>query len=284
VEKVKNLTLGAHVSIVGGLEKSVERTLEIGGNCMQIFTKSNRSWYAKNIDPEAASVFRNAVKKADLRAVVVHASYLINLASPKEETRKKSLSAFVDELRRCDQLGVDYLVIHPGSHVGDGLEVGVERIAKGINSALAQAKPNTMLLLETMAGQGSSIGTTFDELAMIYEKLEHKTKVGFCFDTCHVFSAGYDIATPDGMQNALDEFDRVIGSDKIKAVHLNDSKKPLNSRVDRHENIGKGALGEAGIAAVIKNSVLSKLPLILETPETDGLSGYAQEIKILKGL
>jgi len=261
------LLLGAHISTEGGFYKALERGDSIGCAAVQIFTKSNRQWNAKPITQEEATLFKSTLKKTGIIYVLAHASYLINLASDKKETRDKAIIALVLELERCHILGIKHLVLHPGSHVKQGEAVGIQHIVNGINSALKDSKNNTMILLETMAGQGSSLGTTFEQLALIRKGILQKERIGICLDTCHIFAAGYNFSSQEEYNNLWKKFDTLIGLKHLKAIHMNDSKKEINSCVDRHEDIGKGKIGISGFSYLMNDPALYDVPKILETPK-----------------
>jgi deoxyribonuclease-4 len=263
----KTLLLGAHTSIEGGAYKAIERAHSIGCTVVQIFTKSNRQWFAKPLTTNDIEQFKKAVSETQMCATVSHASYLINLASPKAETRTRSIDALKKELERCHTLEIDYLVLHPGSPVSQGAKQGIELIAKGLDSVLGNYTGSTMLLLETMAGQGSSLGGKFEEIAALRKQSKHKKKIGVCFDTCHAFAAGYDFRTKSSYTKMWHDFDKTIGIKHLKAMHINDSKKELDSHVDRHEDIGKGKIGKDAFAFLFNDPRFFDIPKILETPK-----------------
>ena len=277
------LLLGAHMSISGGFEKAIERGESIGCTAIQIFVKSNRQWAAQPISEDQIEKFHTAAKDSTILAIVAHASYLINLAATTKEAFTKSVHALAIELKRCEQLGIHYLVLHPGSRLSLDLKDALAQIAAGIDQALEQSPGKTMILIENMAGQGSSVGSRFEELAAIRAASHHKTKVGFCLDTCHAFAAGYDLRTPETYKATWKEFDTIIGLEHLKAIHLNDSKKELGSRVDRHANIGKGTMGLESFSLIMNDKNLTWVPKILETPYHD-LSDYAHDMETLKKL
>lgn len=280
----KELILGAHISIEGGFDKAVDKTLEINANCAQIFTKSNRSWFAKNIDSQDAENFKNKLKKSGIKLFVAHASYLINLASKNPETVLKSCKALEAELDRCQTLGIKYLVLHPGSHLGAGEEEGIKKIISGINQVLEKSETQTEILLENMAGQGTSIGHELEQLKKIYQGIKNKSRVGFCLDTCHLFSAGYDFSTPEKLETLIAKIDSTLDLKKVKVIHLNDSKKEFESKVDRHENIGKGKIGTQALKNFTSHSAFVDAAKILETPTDEtGHLIYKKEITIFVG-
>lgn len=262
------LLLGVHMSISGGLEKAIQQGESIGCTAIQIFTKSNRQWRAKKITDDQALLFKKSLNNSTIKIVIAHATYLINLGSPEKSVAEKSISALVEELHRCDQLGIPYLVLHPGSHLESGESICIKQIVENIDNVLEQAQNNTMLLLETMAGQGTSVCYRFEDIATIIRLSKNSKKIGVCFDTCHAFAAGYDFRDPATYKAMWLQFDTIIGLEKLKAIHLNDSKKDLGTRVDRHENIGKGKIGLNAFRSIINDKKLASIPKILETPKT----------------
>ena len=276
--------LGAHVSISGGVYKAPERGEKLGCESIQIFSKNQMQWKAKPITPEDSQKFKEELKKTHIKEVVIHDSYLINLGSPNEEKLKMSRDAFLDEMIRAEILGVKYLVFHPGSHMGKGEELGLKLIAESLNILIDKAKeaPNVLLLLETTAGQGSNLGYKFEHLKFIMDQVEKKERLGVCFDTAHAFEAGYDISTEEGYERTFNEFDNVIGLEKLKVFHLNDSRTPLGSHVDRHEHIGKGMIGLTAFELLVNDERFKNHPMILETP--GGEKYYEYNLKVLRGL
>ncbi len=254
------------MSTAGGLENAITIAVKAGCQTVQLFSANQRQWNAKPLTTEQIDVFQQTYAASGLKEGVVHASYLINLAAVNAETYKKSLVALKDELTRCDQLGIDYVVLHPGAHMGAGEDRGVAKIIKSLNQVLT-ANANCTLLLETTAGQGSSVGCKFEQLAAIMDGVKDSSHLGVCLDTCHVFAAGYDIKSEKGYQQTIKAFDKTVGLDRLKVLHINDSKTDLGSRVDRHEHLGKGKIGKAGFVHVVNDKRLNKLPLILETPK-----------------
>ena len=284
---MSSLLLGAHMSVAGGLDKAVGRGMGVGCTALQIFTKNANQWKAKPLAEDDIARFKAAVAAStiDAGAVVAHDSYLINLASPDEAKWLQSVEAFADELRRCDQLGVPFLVTHPGAHMGSGEDVGLQRVAEGLIRALAESE-RAMVLLETTAGQGTTLGHRFAHLARLLELVPPETaeRVGVCLDTCHVFVAGYDLSTPEGYAATWEEFERLVGLDRLKVLHLNDAKKPLGSRVDRHEHLGKGFIGETGFRLLMNDARLRGRPLLLETPKGDDCAEDKENMDFLRGL
>ena len=273
--------LGAHVSISGGLEKSIERGTALDCEVIQIFSKNQRQWKSPPLTDESIQRFCSALSKSKIRQVIIHDSYLINLAHPGKDARKKSLDFFVDEMIRADLLGVPYLVFHPGSHIQTSIQEGIERITESLNSALdRQPDGKVMLLLETTAGMGNHIGNKFEHLADIIEGVKNKKRVGVCFDTAHTFEAGYGHHTLNGYKKVFHAFDSIIGLNYLKVFHLNDSKTDLGKRVDRHQNIGKGYIGEEMFRLLVNDSRFMKHPMILETPEGD--EWFKRNMQLLK--
>jgi len=275
--------LGAHVSISGGVEKSPLRGEELGCDAIQIFSKNQRQWKSFPISDDTANAFQEALKNSRVRQVVIHDSYLINLASPNPESLQKSWDAFLDEMDRADRLGVPYLVFHPGSHMKKGEEAGIHQIAESLNFVLDQQPDGkVMLLLETTAGQGDHLGYSFEQLAEIISLVEKKERIGICYDTAHTFEAGYDIRTEKTYQETFAKFDKILGLDLLKVFHINDSKTDLGSRVDRHENIGKGYLGVAPFRFLVNDQRFQSHPMILETPGGDQF--YKENLRLLRSL
>ena len=270
--------LGAHVSIAGGVKNAPLNGEKIGCEAIQIFTKNQRQWNAKPYEKEEIEEYFNNLNKVKIKKVVAHTSYLINLASPTEEIFEKSIDALIDDLERCNSLKIPFTIIHPGSHLGEGVEKGIERIIIGIERVFEKVKRGA-IALETVAGQGSNIGFKFEQLKKIMEGVKEKDRIFVCFDTAHAFEAGYDIKTQNGFKKVLDEFDKIIGIEKLCAFHLNDSKTPLGSNVDRHENIGKGFLGLEPFKFLVNNKEFKEHPMILETPGGDEM--YIEDLKTL---
>lgn len=267
------MLLGAHESTAGGLPEAWPRAVADRAEAVQIFTKSNRMWHAREIGPDEAALFRaEGVKAGLLASASVHASYLINLGAPAGEAFDKSVAALADELRRSDLIGVDKLVLHPGSNAN--VDEGVERIALGVASALEQAKGQCKVVLETAAGQGSAIGRTFEELRAILDGVPAKLRgrVAVCLDTCHVFAAGYDLSTPEGWEETFTKFDDLVGLRELVCLHLNDSKKPLGCRVDRHERPGQGCIGKGAFERLLNDPRFSSIPGYLELPPEENLA------------
>lgn len=265
---------GAHMSIAGGLHLAFERGAAVGCDCLQVFVKNQRQWSAPPLTDEAVTQWSEARQKYELEPVIAHDTYLINLAAPDETIWEKSVNAFADELERCEALGIKGLVTHPGSHLGQGEASGIRRIAKAINAVHRRTRGYAVrTLLETTAGQGTNIGHRFEHLAEIVRRVRQPERIGVCVDTCHIFSAGYDLITDDGYASTFEELDQVIGLDRIVCFHLNDSRKPLGSRVDRHELIGQGKIGRKAFKRLVNDPRFARLPMILETPKGEDSRG-----------
>ena len=267
------LRVGFHVSIDGSIDNAVDRAAELGCNTFQIFTRNPRQWKSAELASETAKAFSDKVKKYGMKPVFVHMPYLPNLASPRDEVYEKSVKTLMSELERCRRLEIPYLVTHLGSHVGAGMQNGFVRLINGINQAFNLTGGDVMLLLENTAGTRNSMGSTFEDIQYIIERLSHPERAGICFDTSHAFAAGYDLRTEETVEATARKIDEIIGFEKLKLVHLNDSKGDFNSRIDRHEHIGMGKIGSAvteraagGFRNVLA-SRLGELPLILETPK-----------------
>ena len=284
---MSGLLLGAHMSVAGGLDKAVGRGLSVGCTALQIFTKNASQWKAKPLAEEDIARFKATVAASPIGAdaVVAHDSYLINLGSPEEAKWLQSVGAFADELRRCDQLGVPFLVTHPGAHMGSGEDASLQKVAEGLERAIGESE-RTMVLLETTAGQGTTLGYRFEHLARLLELVppEVADRVGVCLDTCHVFVAGYDLSTEEGYAATWEEFGRLVGFDHLKVLHVNDAKKPLGSKVDRHEHLGKGFIGETGFRLLMNDARLRGRPLLLETQKGDDCAEDKVNMDFLRGL
>ncbi len=276
---------GAHTSILGGLHLALERATALGCDTVQIFLRNNVRWRARARTPEELEQFRATLAASELEPVVAHAIYLINLASPEEEVHAQSIEAFSEELARCHEAGIPYLVLHPGSHKGEGLEEGIARIARTINAAYdAHPEYEVMTLLENTAGQGNVIGRTFEELAQIADQIEDPARVGYCFDTAHALAAGYELRTPGGYQETFARLERVLGLDKLCCFHVNDSRYDLDGGADEHRNIGEGYVDVEAFRMLVNDPRFADLPMILETPTEDDMSGYAADLKLLRSL
>ncbi len=267
------MRLGAHISTAGGVYKAFARGHEIGCDSMLVFTKSNRQWKAKPLSDQDIADYEKAASEHDhIHPVAVHASYLINIASPNEALWEKSYQALKIEVERAGAFGIPYLTFHPGSFVKSDEATGLSNIVKALKRLLpetAATAPNTTICLETMAGQGTNLGSTFGQLAYLLEHTGHEERLGICFDTCHVFAAGYDIRTPQAYAATMAEFDKVIGLQHIKCFHFNDSKFELGQRKDRHAHIGQGHIGRQGFANFLNDPRWSGYPAHLETPKIE---------------
>lgn len=273
----QELVIGCHLSSSKGYEAMARTAQDIGANTFAFFTRNPRGGATKAIDPEDIKRFESACEEIGMGTIVAHGSYTINPCSAKESVREFARVALDDDLARMEYTPGQYFNMHPGSHTGQGVEVGIEQIAETLNQVIT-ADQTTTLLLETMAGKGSEVGSTFEELAAIRERMDHPEKVGVCLDTCHVWDAGYDIK--DDLDGVLDEFDKLIGIDHLKALHVNDSLNVCGAHKDRHARIGEGEIGADALVRVVKHSALQDLPCILETPNE--LDGYAKEIAFFR--
>ena len=275
--------VGAHVSSSGGVFNAPLNALKIGAKAFALFTKNQRQWVAKPYDEETIEKFKTNLKASNInpKHVLPHDSYLINLGHPDEEKRAKSLNAFIDEIQRCELLGLDKLNFHPGSHLKlISEEECLEIIADSLNTALSKTKGVT-LVIENTAGQGSNLGYRFEHLKHIIDGVQDKSRMGVCIDTCHLFTSGYDIRDEDSYKKTFEEFEKVVGFKYLKGMHLNDSKPELGSRVDRHESIGKGKIGLKAFELIMNDERMDDMPLILETPNSDI---WEDEIKLLYSL
>ncbi len=279
--------LGAHMSIAGGHDRAVHRAAEAGCDCLQFFSKSNNQWRAKAITEKEADRFKAALEEEKITHPIIHDSYLINLASPDDALWKKSTDAFIEELRRAELLGVPYVVTHPGSFTTSNETAGIKRIAQALDEVHRQT-PNVeaQCLLETTAGQGTNLGWRFEQIAAILEKVENPDRLGVCFDTCHVFAAGYPMGTEKEYKATFREFDQVIGVKLLRAFHLNDSLRDFGSRKDRHEHIGHGKMGREPFRFILNDRRFKKIPMYLETPKEDEAGRNMDQInlKTLRGL
>ena len=273
-EETKPQIFGAHMSIAGGLHRAIERGLHVGCECIQIFVRNQRQWSAKPLNQDDVRLWNASVQEANMAYVVAHASYLVNLASADTVIWDKSIAALTEELERCEALGVRHLVFHPGAHGSASLSEGIRRIAEGIDQIHQRTRGlKASLLLETTAGQGSAIGHRFEHLADILEAVGTPARLGVCVDTCHIFAAGYALSPPRAYAETIQEFERVVGVEWVKCIHVNDSKRDLGSRVDRHEHIGEGRIGLAGFRNLVNDARFFDVPKILETPKGTHTNG-----------
>jgi deoxyribonuclease-4 len=271
------------MSISGGVHKAISRGKEIGCETIQIFIKSPGNWAIPSLSDEVEKLWDSARSEYDISPVIAHDCYLVNLASPDRTLWERSIGTLGAEVRRAQTLGIERFVIHPGAHMGSGEEQGLLRVSSALDRVLAMEKGAT-ILLETTAGQGTSLGYRFEHLASIMMSSCHPDRIGICLDTCHIFAAGYDIGSDEGYARVMSELDSVVGLDKLRAIHVNDSKKELGSRVDRHEHIGKGKIGYEGIACFLSDKRLEALPFILETPKGTGDKMDRRNLKVLRGM
>ncbi len=260
------IRLGVHVSISGTVDQAADRARELGCETFQMFTRNPRGWKFKKLATDDVKEFRRKTESYGFSPVVAHMPYLPNLSCPRKLIYNKSVKSLIAELDRCASLGIHYVVTHLGSHLGKGPEIGLERIVTAVNEALSSNKSNVMLLLENTAGTKNSMGSTFEAIKKILNGLEERNRVGVCFDTAHAFAAGYDLRTPECVNETIRKFDSVLGLDPLKVIHLNDSKGELGSGRDRHEHIGMGYIGDEGFKAIFRHEAFRNLPFIMETP------------------
>ena len=264
---------GAHMSVAGGLPRAVDRAVVHGCQALQIFAKNANQWRGRELPPAEIREFRAKVRASEMRPVVSHASYLINLATTNRALRQQSLDAMGDELDRAEALGLLGVVLHPGCYTAGNEADGLGLVADGLLALLRQRRRGrTMVLLEQTAGQGTALGATFEQLASIMAKMYDHPRVGICLDTCHLLAAGYDLASPEGYASTFRQFERLVGFERLKAFHVNDSKKPLGSRVDRHTHIGDGFIGIDAFRRLVNDRRFRDMPMLLETPKTEGRS------------
>ncbi len=277
------MLLGAHVSISGSIALSVDRARELGCTTFQIFTRNPRGWISKRLKDEEVEEFVRKRREAGYEVVVAHMPYLPNIASPEPLSWRRSVKSLSEELERSETLGLNYLVCHIGSHMGKGVEKGVAQVARAVNNTLSKVESRCMILLENMAGQRNSVGAYFPQIGDILDKVSDERRVGVCLDTCHLYAAGYDIATEEGVEKTLSDFDDSVGLKKLKVLHLNDSKGKLGSHLDRHEHIGRGYIGEKGFQLIVNHKKLRDLPMILETPQ-DEYGDYEVDLETVRRL
>jgi len=277
------MLLGAHESITGGVDKALERGRDDTCDCIQIFSKNQMQWKTKPLELDEALRFKEGSSTFGIKETVIHDSYLINLCSPDKALLKQSREAFLEEAVRAKHLGVRYLIFHPGAHMGKGEQAGLRLISESLDWVRKEfGSGDVEFLLEITAGQGSVLGHSFDQLGKIIGMLEDQKHAGVCFDTCHAYAAGYDVRTPKGYEATFEMFDEMVGLERLKAFHLNDSKGKQGSRLDRHENIGKGYLGTECFTNLMNDSRFENVPMVLETPQTEGM--YKKELKLLRSL
>lgn len=278
--------LGAHMSIAGGLPKAVERALAVEATALQVFVKSSNQWAARAFADGEAEAFRRAARAAGIEGkILAHASYLINLASPDEALWGKSTAALGVELDRCEALAIPWLVVHPGSHVGAGVEAGVDRVARALDRALAgRRRKGAGVLLEITAGQGNTLGSRFEELAAVIAKARRPDRLGICFDTCHALAAGHEFRDARSYRAMMRAIDRSIGLERLRGFHLNDSKGDLGSRLDRHEHIGRGRVGVEAFRLILSDPRFAEVPMVLETPKAEDLAEDRINLGVLREL
>ncbi|PJB00888.1 MAG: deoxyribonuclease IV [Ignavibacteria bacterium CG_4_9_14_3_um_filter_36_18] len=282
---IHNQLLGAHTSAQGGVSKAVELAERLGFTAMQIFSKNNNRWAANQLDEKEVALFKEKLSASNIKFVVVHDSYLINLCSSNEELLNKSRDAYVDELMRCEKLGIKHLNFHPGAYGTLGEEKGIQLVADSLNFAHAKTPDiKVSSMIELTAGQGTSLGYSFGQVKKIIDLVEDKCRVSVCIDTAHIFAAGYNIRDASEYKKVIKEFDDVIGLETLKCIHMNDSKKPLGSRVDRHEHIGKGFIGLEGFANIMNDKKIARVPKILETPKGKECLEDLENLEVLRGL
>jgi deoxyribonuclease-4 len=279
------LLLGAHTSSAGGAEKAIDRALSVGCTAMQLFVKNNMQWFAQPFSGQEIGGFLDHPRRAELGSIFAHSGYLINLAATTADFHEKSIRSLREELVRADQLRLPFLVLHPGAHMGAGVEAGLEKVVAsidGIFKSIPQVK--TRIALETTAGQGSSLGHEFEHLATIIGQVREPERLCVCIDTAHIFAAGYDISTPAGAKKAFAKFDKLIGFDRLAALHLNDSKAAFNSHVDRHDHIGRGKIGIEAFRYIMNESRFAKIPKVLETPKGKEMAEDVENMALLRSL
>lgn len=279
------MIFGAHESIAGGVYKAIERGKQATCDTIQIFNKNNNSWKAAVLKPDDIDKYFKLIDELGVTVATSHTSYLINIASPDKALFEKSINSLAEEMERCNTLKIPNLILHPGSHVGSGEKAGIKKVGIAINKLFKKLKNNKCtLLLECTAGQGTNLGYKFEQLAEMIDLTENKDHIGVCIDTCHIFSAGYPLIDPKDYKNTMKSFDNIIGLERLKIIHMNDSKKPFGEKKDRHEHIGKGFIGLEGFRNIVNDSRLKNIPLILETPKGDDLKEDIKNLKILRGL
>ena len=284
-KKTRRPMLGAHMSIAGEIGESILRGKRIGCECIQIFTKSSRQWAAKPLSEENVATFKRNLRETGIGSVIAHDSYLLNLGARDDALREKSIAAFIDELERCELLGIPYLVAHPGAHGGAGEEAGIRTIAQSIDAAHLACKGfKTKIALEITAGQGTVLGYSFEQMGRIFDATKENERLRLCFDTEHAFAAGYDLRDREGYERTFSELDEKVGLKKIVAFHLNDSLKSISSRVDRHQHIGKGHLGLEAFRQLLNDPRFAGIPMCLETEKSEDLHEDVENLATLRAL
>ena len=277
------MLIGAHVSSSGGIHTAIDRAEAIGAEAVQVFTQSPRMWRPTNHPPENVERFKERRAEAGIGGVICHALYLVNLASPKDEIYEKSVTAMCNTVDAGCAIEADGVVFHIGSHLGAGMDVGLERVVEAMKKVLDRCSDTTWLLMENSAGAGGTIGRSVEELALVFERLDGHPRLGVCLDSCHLYVSGYDVTDEAALDAMLDELDREIGLDRLRALHVNDSKAPLGSNLDRHDNVGKGLMGEQ-LGVFLGHPKLQGLPAVLEVPGRDGHGPDAWQVKATKKL
>jgi deoxyribonuclease IV len=277
--------LGAHMSIAGGVDKSIDRALGVGCTAMQVFVKNNMQWFAPPLSENEIAAWREHPRRGELRCVFAHSGYMINLGATNPDFYEKSLRALAEELTRANHLSLPWLVLHPGAHMGAGIDAGLARIASSIDEVFRRVpKIKTRIALELTAGQGSSLGHTFEQIAWLLTHTREPQRLCVCLDTAHIFAAGYDITTEKKTRDVLKKFDGTIGLDRLAAIHANDSKAELGSRVDRHEHIGKGKIGLEAFRFIMNEPRLEQIPKVLETPKGKDCAEDVENLAVLRSL
>lgn len=275
--------IGLHISIEKSLDLAIDRAMEIGCTTFQMFTRNPRTWRFSPLVDEQVTAFREKRRRSGFRSVVAHMPYLPNLASSDKATMKISRYTLDEEVKRCDALGIDFLVTHLGSHLGGGTMQGVRNVSEAVNEALAGSDGRTTVLLENMAGQKNSVGSRFEELMLILDRVKRSDRAAVCLDVCHAYASGFDFAGPEAVKRTMTLFEDCLGKERLKVVHLNDSKGPMGSRLDRHENVGKGKIGGDGFRAFLHYPGIADRPLIMETPYDD-VKGMKRSISVVRAL
>lgn len=279
------MQFGAHESIAGGVFNAIFKGKQATCDTIQMFNKSNSQWRAKKLESKEVDQFFAAIEETGVTVACSHSSYLINIASPDKALNTKSYNSLKEEMERCNLLKIPNLVLHPGSHVGTGEEVGMDAIVANLNKLFDELESNTVTLcLEATAGQGTNLGYKFEQLAYMIDKVEDKDHMGVCLDSCHIFAAGYPLVDPKDYKKTMKSFDDIVGVDRLKVFHLNDSLKDIGQKRDRHEHIGKGFIGLEGFRNIVNDPKLKKVPMVLETPKGDDLKEDIENLKILRGL
>lgn len=273
------------MSTAGGLHKALDLGQEAGCSTIQLFVKNNKSWQAPALTDDQIETFRSRQETTGINPLVCHAGYLINLAAPEEDKLKQSRESMLDEMGRCAALEIDYIVVHPGSHKKTGEDEGMSRVAQSLDWLFERHEAELpRILLETTAGQGSNLGYTFEQLAVMIDRSENSEEIGVCLDTCHVFAAGYELRSEEGYEETIEAFESALGIEKLNVFHFNDSQHELDSRRDRHDHIGNGRIGMSGFRNIVRDERVNSLPIILETPKEDGVAADVENMMILKGL